>query len=205
MRRGMGDQHAQARREAFDLRCPVGEQRGGRHQQARAAGRPSRRLSTSSRASTWMVLPSPMSSARQAPRPSREAGTASARRPAGRAAASPGERRPGRRRPNPPDCAAAPASRPATGRRLTCDHSGATSTSWHRRCADAGPGQQAHGLDEAQALLAGQALDLLEMRRGSAAAAPDRPRPTGRGSAPARRLSPAGPASRRRSAARHRA
>ena len=69
---GMGDQQVEGGRETRGLRLPVAEQRGRDDQQGRraASSRAVLLLVRSSAASTWIVLPSPMSSARQAPTPS---------------------------------------------------------------------------------------------------------------------------------------
>ena len=69
---GCATSGSQARCEALDLRHPVGQERRRRDEQADRLS-PSRcvlRASSSDR--TCIVLPSPMSSARHAPRPSRE-------------------------------------------------------------------------------------------------------------------------------------
>ena len=79
--RRVRDDHVQVGREALDLREPVGDQGGRHHQEAGGAGRraasiraalPARPSAEGAGPSTWIVLPSPMSSARQAPRPRRE-------------------------------------------------------------------------------------------------------------------------------------
>ncbi len=77
---------------------------------------PPRFFSTSSSDKTWMVLPRPMSSARQAPSLSRRADEAIARRPADRAAACLAAIGRDRRARAPPAGATRPASAPARDR-----------------------------------------------------------------------------------------
>ena len=160
-------------REALDLRLPVGEQRGRHHQEVAAAS-PLARVGcfacSSRSASTWIVLPRPMSSARQAPRPSarQEAQPAHAGLLVGPQLGA--QRRRRRRRPGRPGRAAASSvgasHAPAATRDQSARPSGSAAASPSR---DRRAGQQPHALEERQ-----PALARLRARRAPSGRAPRR-------------------------------
>ena len=178
----MRDERREARREALDLRRPVGEQRGRRDQEAGRATLSPARCSLAAPA----AAPAPGSSCRgpcrrRGRRPGRgwRADAASARRPAGRAAASPSARR---RDP------AAPVGRDREGRRASSASHGpattlrpvgalsATIVAWRRARRRAGA-----SLRRRTGRPRRPPSPPRGTRRASGRVARDRPRPSGRG------------------------
>ncbi len=200
-------------REALELRLPVGEQRGRHDQQAgtsgaalpRSAPRFCSPLSSRSRPITWIVLPSPMSSARQAPRPRRERNQSQRDADLLVRTQRRAERPPGLGGGEPSRARAAPASVVAEPRSR-----GHAATS--RRRASAPPASPSATAAPASRRIAsrndrparGRALDAFPSGRGPRAASRGRPRPTCPAPARGRPCRPGSRATPRRRAARRR-